>query len=81
MGCWWSMKYCLKSLTICTVLSKVCSSRQRDIRDALGAKHLRHLGQHRAAPVLDHVVGEAAEQRIGGDAGEAVRAAALPARI
>ena len=43
----------------------------------LGAVDLRRLGQHRGAAVLDQQVDGRAERRIGGDAGIAVRAAAL----
>ena len=43
----------------------------------LGAVDLRRLGEHRGAAVLDQHVGGDAERRIGGDAGIAVRAAAL----
>ncbi len=50
-------------------------------QDALRAKHLRHFGQHRGAAVGDHLVGETPEQRVRGDAGQAVGTAALKAEL
>ena len=43
----------------------------------LGAVDFRRLGEHRGAAVLDQLVDRGAERRVGGDAGIAVRAAAL----
>ena len=43
----------------------------------LGAEHLRHLGQQHGAARRGEAVGDAADQRVGRDAAEAVRAAAL----
>ncbi len=50
-------------------------------QDLLGTKHLRHLGQHGSAAVTDHVVREAAQHRVGGDAREAIGAAALETKL
>ena len=43
----------------------------------LGAVDLRRLAEDRGAALLDQQIGGAAERRVGGDAGIAVRAAAL----
>ena len=43
----------------------------------LGAEDLRDLGQDRRAAGAGDRVGDAAHQRIGGQAGEAVRSSAL----
>ena len=43
----------------------------------LCSEHLRHLGQDGASTLRTEPVGEAAQQRVGGDAGEAVGATAF----
>ena len=48
-------------------------------QETLCTEHLGHLGQHGRAATLTHHVGEAADGGVGGDAGQAVRAAALHA--
>ena len=48
-------------------------------QEALGTEHLRHLGQHGGTAALAHHVGEATDGGVGGDAGQAVGAAALHA--
>ena len=45
----------------------------------LGAEHLRNLRQQHAAADRRHAIGDAAEQRVGADAAEPVRPAALVA--
>ena len=45
--------------------------------DGLGTKHLGHLGEHARAALCHEPVAELAYERIGGDAREAVAAAAL----
>ena len=45
------------------------------------AEHLRHLGQHRRAAVGNHVVREATEHRVSGNAGEAIGPAALQPKL
>ena len=48
-------------------------------QEALGTEHLGYLGQHGGTAALAHHVGKAADGGVGGDAGQAVRAAALHA--
>ena len=48
-------------------------------QEALGTEHLGHLGQDGGAAALAHHIGEAADGGVGGDAGQAIRAAALHA--
>ena len=48
-------------------------------QEALGAEHLRDLGQHGGAAAGAQHIAETADGRVGGDAGQAVRAAALHA--
>ena len=50
-------------------------------QDTFRAEHLRYLGQHRGAAVSDHLIGETPQQRVGGNAGETVRSAALQAEL
>ena len=47
----------------------------------LGAEHFRHFGQHCSSAVSNHVVGETAQHRVGGNTGEAVRAAAFQTKL
>ena len=46
-------------------------------QDALGAKHLRHLGQYRRAAARDDHIAHATDRGVGGNARKAVGAAAL----
>ena len=46
-------------------------------QQVLGAVDLRRLAEHRRAALFDQQVGGVAQRRVGGDAGIAVRAAAL----
>ena len=48
-------------------------------QEALGTEHLGHLGQHGGAAAGAQHIAEAANRRVGGDAGQTVRAAALHA--
>ena len=48
-------------------------------QETLGTKHFRHLGQHGGAAAGAQHIAETANRRVGGDAGQAVRAAALHA--
>ena len=48
-------------------------------QEALGTEHLGHLGQHSGAAAGAQHIAEAANRRVGGDAGQTVRAAALHA--
>ena len=50
-------------------------------QNALCAEHLRHFGQHRGAAVGNHVIREAAQHRVSGNAGKPVRPAALQAKL
>ncbi len=50
-------------------------------QNALGAEHLRHFGQYRGAAVGDHIVGKAPQQRVGGNARQSIRTAALQAEL
>ncbi len=47
----------------------------------LGAEHFRHFGQHRGAAVRNHVVRETPQHRVGGNTGQAVRAAAFQTKL
>lgn len=48
-------------------------------QEALGTEHFRHLGQDGGTAALAQHIGEAADGGVGGDAGQAVRTAALHA--
>ena len=47
----------------------------------LGAEHFRHFGQHGGTAVGNHVVGKTAQHRVGGNTGQAVRAAAFQTKL
>ncbi len=76
-GWWLRRKYSLKSLTMVHDAVEHLATGGPLHQQLFGTKDFRNLGEHGSAAGLGDAIGDAADQRIRGDAAEAIGAAAF----